>query len=176
MYGSTILLLSRRLIPKKLQNIATVAEIISLDSGPFRRRLGEDSPGYSSGSEAGLPQALIFWLRRFKVSRLRPGVVFTAVLGFLVLTSASSIAQVAPNRHSNATAVAFSQPIWHLQNHLPGLWFEPLWNNGDWQNKPPVRKLPPTHVPEGGSTAVYLCLTGFACLGALARKRRQAPE
>jgi hypothetical protein len=110
------------------------------------------------------------------LSRLGPKLLFSVVLAFLVVLSTSSVAQVAVTSHSNATSVAFSQLMWHLQNHFLGLWFEPLWNNGDWHNKPPVRRPLPSHVPEGGSTALYLGLTGFACLLAIAKKKRRASE
>ena len=109
------------------------------------------------------------------MSRLGPRVVLTAVLGFLVLISASSVAQAAVTSHSGTISVVFSQPTLHLRNNFPSLWFEPLWNHGVW-NKPPIRKLPPSHVPEGGSTALYLSLAGFACFAAISIKKRQRAE
>lgn len=110
------------------------------------------------------------------MSRLGPRVVFSAVLGFLVLFPASSIAKAAAP-HSSAALVAFSQPTLHLQNNFASLLFEPLWNLGNWNNKkPPVRKLPPAHIPEGGSTALYLGVTGLACLAAISMRRRRTSE
>lgn len=109
------------------------------------------------------------------MSRLGPRLLLSVVLGFLVLVSASSVAQAATSPRFNAISVVFCQPSWHLQSHFPGLWFEPLWNHGTWQ-KPPVRKLPPSHIPEGGSTALYLSLAGLACFVAISiKKRLRAP-
>jgi hypothetical protein len=110
------------------------------------------------------------------LSRLGPKVVFAAVLGFLVLLSANSIAQAEVTPRFSVTSVAFSQLTWGAQDNFLGLWFEPLWNHGDSNTKPPGRKLPPVHVPEGGSTAMYLTLAGLACIAAIARKKRQASE
>jgi hypothetical protein len=107
------------------------------------------------------------------LSRLGPRVGFIAFLAFLLLSSASSVAQTAEKPGFSRGSNAFSAIATLSQNYSPNVWSDPLWNNGDWGRK---KKKPPVQVPEGGSTAMYLSLTGFACLAAISMKKRQTSE
>jgi hypothetical protein len=106
------------------------------------------------------------------VSQSGPRLLFTAVLALLLLVPVSSVAQSAGNPPGKRSLDAFFRTANLVQYSSASLFSEPLWNDGGWNQK----KTPPTHVPEGGSTAIYLSLAGFACLAAIARKKRQASE
>jgi hypothetical protein len=107
------------------------------------------------------------------VSQSGPRLLFTAVLALLLLVPVSSVAQSAANQPGKQSFDAFFPTANLVQYSSVGLFSEPIWNDGGWNKR---KKTPPTHVPEGGSTAMYLSLAGFACLAAIARKKRQASE
>jgi len=105
--------------------------------------------------------------------QLGPRVLVTAVLMFLFLASASGVAQTTALPGSNLGLPAVSPRVFPVQNHSLSLVSEPLWDRGDWERK---KKKPPVGVPEGGSEATYLALTGLACLFAIGFSQRQKSQ
>lgn len=105
------------------------------------------------------------------LSQLGSRVPLLAVLVFLVLFSTSSLAYSAiVPQHAN-DAAHFSPSVVLLENHPPSRNFEPLWNGDEWNDN--IRKKHPVEVPEGGSLAAYLTLTGLACWVAIGLKRQK---
>lgn len=101
------------------------------------------------------------------MNRFGPRVLGVALLWFLLLLPASSLGQVAVTSASGFSTTG-------LQIQTANLWSEPLWNQGQWWRG--KQRKPPAHIPDGGSTAIYLSLTGLACLAAISMKKRLKSE
>jgi hypothetical protein len=105
-------------------------------------------------------------------SQLSPRVSGSAVLVFLVLFSTSSLAYSAVIPLHAIGAAKFLPSVVLLENHPPSRSFEPLRNTNEWNDN--IRKKKPVEVPEGGSVAAYLTLTGLASLVAIGLNRHKS--
>lgn len=108
------------------------------------------------------------------MTSLGPRALVIGVLALLFFFSTTSIAQTAVVPPSTESISTFFQSGWFLPDPPPPVKSDPLWDRDGWNNGKP--KKPPVGVPEGGSTSMYLGLTGFACLLAIGFGRRRKSQ
>lgn len=94
----------------------------------------------------------------------------TAILGFLSLASSSSLARAKTPDNSHIGLAWPTLGELQLRNRALPLTTDPLWDQGRWGGTP---KKHIVAVPEGGSGAAYLGLTGLISFFAIGFSRKQ---
>jgi hypothetical protein len=98
-----------------------------------------------------------------------PKVLLTALLGFLLLASSSSLALTTSPHNSHIELPPPPSDEFQLRDRSLPVTTDPLWDEGRWGGPPQKH---PVAVPEGGSEATYLGLTGLMCFFAIGLSRK----